>query len=661
MYPESRILLLKQVVLFLRYAFFFCRQEASHKVSKWADMVSSNADLPVPFVTAKKDMVNIRKQTPEFVSANRNSKHSFEAYHHDNKSIPKITANSPDDIEDIAPRSMRIEVDNDTGYVVVWRDQDEDKSSDKISHKINHLFSQQEANDRVIGDRTEEETTTDDQVKVSESFLGKESEGSPPLPKVSRAADNQKLTLEGISGPGPMIRKIKNKKEEVEYLTDKVCETSKPLLTLDINALIQNVIKSTDGDKNEHLPPFMMKLALLIIKKLEMEKQDHLLPVQFDFEGYNKVFLPLTDIFLMHEQVLVFHYLTKSIINNLEMNTSTSEYCRRVLVLRSQFEHGKIIENWNTNHKDLPVDVKAISSLLKVEERWPLFLEYDKSHLKCIQEKIASLNEQESLQLETLFFHEHRQRLFIIHSMVEARMRNYTFCFSDTELQDLVKSGYTISLLLKLDLSLELSHEKFNWGELELSKKRTILSSVYLAMKGIREDKKVSYRLLESHWGSSPIRELILSRPKLQERFESRVKLLVTFCRTQPSKGYPNSSDDKKTESWEEQSFNSGEELAALYSGIRFKDLAMLKYMYRLKKVTLKLRNNFSRIQRLLPEAQELERLRIKHSIMYSNNLKCWPERKEDQNMIPGIILEQKHKFIKYYELLDMTFPRSLK
>lgn len=630
--------------ILMTHLFESCSSEFSHEYKLCDENAAKNSDTEES--TGKED---ISTQEGMLGTGPMYPRGSWEANHRNYKGIPN---------NNLTPLSISIEVgiEINSGSVLVWVAVTGNRIIGPINNELDsmldHLYGThvlyqptvEGKNDNVQGEgprtsfekQTAENTPSNGAEKQHETFYPKES---------SR-----------IVAMIEMQSTVKHKADKVFFGTDRHELNPKLLETLDIHALGQKAISYSEGSVDENISGIMHNIILLLIRELDLEKQEHLLPVSFEFELFDKMVKPLGNGIMLNEKVVLLDFFTKELIKNLNGHKDIEEYSRRAMSLMCQFKQEIALQKWKKHKHDIPENVKIIASLLKIEERWPIFSDYDATHLKSLQEKMRSLNEEEKHYLSLMFLNKHQERLSIIEYTAESKMRAYKFFFSDEEIQSLTISGISIPLLLQLDLALELSCEEINWKDLSEKNKHEKVNSVYLAINGMYKTKEVAFQLRDSHWGFSPIKELILSRPLLSKRFESRIKLLVSFFMSHPSMTYGEWIGTNMSEPWAKQSLSFGEILAASYVGIQAKDLEKLKYWYGLDGLKLKLRANLEATNRIPHNSAPNQAQRSNtNKIIQFNILKWWPKMTEDQTRIEGLIAKERENFIKYFDLLNIS------
>lgn len=454
--------------------------------------------------------------------------------------------------------------------------------------------------------------------------------------------------VESVSSKGKRDKKKKTKQKNRKGV----------FTPMDLIHVMEDAIKKskTVDQIYEHLPSYSKHLTLLILKNLDVGCFDTSVDVHFSFDTHDNMLKKNKIELTYFDQVENFYVIIFSLITHVETNISVVELNRRAFALFYQFQQHKILGQWSSIKDVVSEDINALATLLKVEEEWPLFPDYDAHTLKSIQRKLNSLDEIQVNQLKSIFLTPQRTyRLFIIKCVSQAKEKQYRFSMSDLELKHLMKRGYSIALVLQLDLALELSSQVVNWDDLRFDEKEDKLVSVYCAMNGELIDNQVAYKILPVNWLSSPVRDLMLKQSSNSDRFENRMKMLISFSKSHIGVQYKSWKSQDTKEPWSTELLNSAEALAATYSGIQLESLAELKYWHR-KKIQAPI---FSRLFQKIRNSSENEKHEIMSHVrnLHGNPfhvLKCWPESKQEEKELPVNLLSQRDLFVNYFDLLDI-------
>lgn len=551
--------------------------------------------------------------------------------------------------ESVAPLvPIKIEFEKNTGRVFVWSNPEIDTSPSDFSfhQRIEDCHSQ--GIDMKVDDMRGITNGEGESLNIDQTRN----------PDACTLDKKEKMIVQDITR-GEKIKDVsmrRKKKSSDSMFTDttsmKKSIKYNDMLQSDIDTVAEKAIKRCINTADNEVFRFIKKLAALIIEDISVEKKDHLLQVNFGSRPYKKLLIPLADNPLyVYEQYFIFRSLILEFIENVKESTLKSEYCRRFLTLMAQFCQEKLLDQWKAVACHLSENVREASCMLKIQDEWPIF-EFDEvRNVQFVEERLKSLSSDEQRQFKVIFFgQEDKKRLLMMGYFHEAEMRKYKLSYSAPELKILMNSGICIPLLLQIDLALELSSEEFKWRDLSKDECQKKLVAVYFAMQGYCVYEGKSIKLLPLDWEFSPVKVLLLGKIPQSERFQSRVKNLISFGKDQPALDGVNWLGDKESKDMEGQLFNPGEALASAYSEIQMKDIAFLKKQLRLIDGV---RSGSRRISKKAGKTLDCGNL---------TSMECWPKTKRDEKRIlTDSMRKQRQRFIKYFDLLDIPISKTEK
>lgn len=555
-------------------------------------------------------------------------------------------------IPNISMRGMKIDFNRKSGHVVVWSDQELDRGKNEVLREVPAIHTLEDSsNDGIELCQSNFPDIPKSISEVSISFEGNmKAENSRKVEEVSG------VLAEGIGNPGPTHKKRARKKRTSK--TNMETNTDSDLISrFDLDKVVETSKHSCWDSVNKKVHTEMKNIAEFIVKNMELGSEQHLLDIEFNFKEYNTIIEPLSDHFSASKQLLVLQVLMMNLIERLYNKNNNTEYSRRAFSLLAQFQQKKIKDQWREKASHLPLDVKEIAWLLEVEQDWPLFEHAEIETFNYIMENMEALHPNDQLQLDTLFlFEAHVIRLLTMKYRYEARMNHYQLSFSDEELEAFEKWGFSIPLVLRLDISLELSSQEMSWKNTSSKQKYEKTIAIYLALNGICTLSDVPRSLVPVQWSVSPIRELMLRESTRSQSFDTRMKDIIKFGKVQRSESYTNWLDRHASASWENTPINPGEALAATYSGIHLKYVAQLKHWFKMRRLKSIFKRKISRMQNHSSHENHMENWYSNSHASFSD-LIYWPRKKEEEEELPKIILYQREKFVKYFDLLELPIP----
>lgn len=620
------------------------RQLVNKGDKKWTDLFHNESDM-VSIAKHKKSIVNKKKhllKTNRGINSNQFCPPKEKL---DVDNAPELLKDSLDHNDDkVFLRPTTIELDTNSNHVVVWtKGDDTEKNNDGLLHQ-KYSTTTQDIRPTSLNQDMRSPIKEKDTQEFHKTILGSEIDNHD-LRNKPKTSDHD-ITSENISIHVDARTKKNNKKKAKGDVQEMLSD--KPMQMVSNYAYV--------GDVDNLLPEFMKSVTQLIFQNLNLDCANHQLEISFDFDIYDKILSPIRSEFSVLKQAQTFDFIISFLIRGFQKTKFGAEYCRRAFNLLYQFQQEMILKQWISEEHNFCEESKAVATLLKVEERWPLFSDFDEHTWYPIENRLKTFDEEKNADLRTIFVnHQHRYRISTIKLVVEAKMKHYTFSFSAKELEHSMKLGYCIPLVLKLDLALELSLEDVVWTNLTAEQTEKKLASVYSSMKGETVENGVAYSLLPVLWLSSPVRELILKKHSHLNLFENRIKLLISLSKAHAPVKWDIWTGQTTSEAWGEELLNGAETVAATYTGIQLESLAQLKHLYRkrlyastISKMLKQTRNTSKgKRQGMMTKVKE----QYAHPIL---NLNCWPKSKLEEKDLPENVLAQRDLFVKYFRLLDI-------
>lgn len=559
------------------------------------------------------------------------------------KLFDKASVKSDQNEENVFQNTKKIDVDRNTGQVVVWAENKGDGSTYTVK---SDMQQQSEDSNYWIGKKVrsmgnvfksddQEDHTPGNQPDINVPQISVPEEVTRPTPKKRRKPQKGKYDINPPDSP----------------------QKNSFISKIDIDGIVNQVVQQSWGKAHEHIRVYLKNLFLLLLESMKLDNSNQFMEVVFKCDKYLEIVKPVAHDFSTLDQVTILQIFIIIFINIVESNETDIEYCRRALSLQYQFDQDIIRSQWTIISNILPECVAQIATILKVDEDWPLFPDADILRIENIERKMDSLNQTEKEDLEYIFLgQEHTNRLLIMRYFAEARINKYKFSFSHEELSKMTKEGFPIPLVLRIDLSLELSVENFKWNKISDIRKLKKMKDLYLAMNGICKTAKVHHQIIPVHWTFSPIHQLMKSQRSCSERFETRLQLLVSFGKLQNPVSYVDWVHIDSPEAWEKEILiNGGEALAATRSGIELRYLAELKNWFMVRTSRSKLIRDLPKMRtKALKDNWSQKSNDVK---MNPNPLRCWPKKQEDEAKLPPTISSQREKFAKYFQLLGIPIP----
>ncbi|EGG02770.1 uncharacterized protein MELLADRAFT_66058 [Melampsora larici-populina 98AG31] len=273
-----------------------------------------------------------------------------------------------------------------------------------------------------------------------------------------------------------------------------------------------------------------------ILETLQFPKKKRLLPINLDKQST----LILADDCLHYKMtgehvqekrlawVKTFHEFTLQFGDECEAQ-------RRVSALLAQFSQ-------NTNQiyfkemKDfLSKTLLKVLEILKVEEEFPLFQDFDSAKYSNFQKLKSELSEVDSLKL--LYVCSKEELNTCIHQMsIMSRIDHSSILFKSHEMKDFLKQGGSLQSVLEIQHNLGFGMEEKIWKKMEEYKTKERALNIIYAMLGTSISQDVPELLwsVSQQWFGTYTRDFFFKQPQLSHIFEERFGILVEYSEKLP-------------------------------------------------------------------------------------------------------------------------------
>ncbi|EGG02769.1 uncharacterized protein MELLADRAFT_109813 [Melampsora larici-populina 98AG31] len=208
---------------------------------------------------------------------------------------------------------------------------------------------------------------------------------------------------------------------------------------------------------------------------------------------------------------------------------------RRVTALLAQFSQ-KASQLYFENMKDLISEpLVKVLKILKVEEEFPLFLDFDSAKFSNFQKLKSELSEVDSMKL--LYMCGEEELNTRIHQMsIMSRIDHSSILFKSHEMKDFIKQGGSLQIVLEIQHNLGFGIEENIWKEMEEYKIKERALNIIYAMLGtfLLQENPEPLWSGSQQWFETYTRDFFFQQPQLSHIFEKRFGILVEYSEKLP-------------------------------------------------------------------------------------------------------------------------------
>ncbi|KAH9810814.1 hypothetical protein DFH28DRAFT_1033535, partial [Melampsora americana] len=350
---------------------------------------------------------------------------------------------------------------------------------------------------------------------------------------------------------------------------------------------------SHESSSIEQSKPSSYQLAISALPKRVglSEKKKILLRtfIEDSFQKHNKDKFVITLIdneYYAQELYPVGNMELDAIIDDMQLNMveafqcpDTRESFRRLQFIKKQLIQENLILKWNSRRDSVSKEVSMVAQLLKVNDRWPTFLETKPSHWDSLLERLAKLNEVQQNELDSSMDKiERDKRCATIYTMQNPKLKRYKKWLEEKDPKKLSQLGISIPILLNLLYTLDFLSPEIDWENLNrkiLHKKSDDFFELLIGLFTVRPN---VYTLEELSWINSPTRMYIGQNEELENFIQSRLKILTKLNRFKIlayRQWFP--ADFNSHGSIQEQNLSYSEVIVATYFGIPGSEVTLMK------------------------------------------------------------------------------------